>query len=132
MGGAAPRLSGLAYAHWVPLFINWAIRNGVEAALQREIPELAAKLAAAERWEQEAEDSAFLTALGGSSSSSSPPMKAEDKAAEAAGFHGADAGRLVPRCKNGSPGHGGGFRRTESARTSGLPSIFATASRCSA
>ena len=93
VGGAAPRLSGLAYAHWAPLFVNWAIRNGVEAALQREIPELAAKLAAAERWEQEAEDSAFLAALGGSSSSSSPPMKAEEKAAEAAGAAATQASR---------------------------------------
>jgi len=71
---------------WAPLFINWTTRNGAEAALLREIPDLAAKLAAAERWEQEAEDSAFLAALGGSSSSSSSPsVKAEeDKAAEAA------------------------------------------------
>jgi transposase InsO family protein len=81
--GSVPRLIGAAaYATWAPLFVSWAQRNGVDGALERGIPQLAALVSAAKEWEQEADSAAILAVLGEGGDPSS--IKKENAAGQAA------------------------------------------------
>jgi len=100
--GSAPRLTGAAaYSTWAPLFSNWLQRNGAEIAVEREIPNFAAKLAVAKDWVREAEEASWAAALGGGSSSSA--VKSEDAQAATAAAetlaHRKEAIRLLDRSK---------------------------------